>query len=150
MSEEKPKKRRLTKDEMEERLEQVYDLRLRGLSFSVIGKMLDPQIDKSMVCRDLQRLRKRFKKTVRDYDPEADVGADLEFFKKIETSAFMEYTGTRTANTKAGFLNTALRARELAIKLKMEFGLMRRVPQEFALKMYDKFDESEYPSDGGS
>ena len=58
---EKAKRRRLTKEEMEERLDQVYDLRLRGLSFSVIGKMLDPPIDKSSVCRDLQRLRKRFK-----------------------------------------------------------------------------------------
>ena len=53
---EKPRRRRLTKEEMEGRLDLVHKLRLRGLSFSVIGKTLD--IDKSMVCRDLQRLRK--------------------------------------------------------------------------------------------
>jgi transposase-like protein len=56
---EKPKKKRLTKEEMEDRLDLVYKLRLRGLSFSTIGKTLG--IDKSIVCRDLQRFRKRIK-----------------------------------------------------------------------------------------
>lgn len=53
---EKPRRKRLTKEELEERIDLVYRLRLRGLSFSAIGKALG--IDKSMVCRDLHRLRK--------------------------------------------------------------------------------------------
>lgn len=145
---EKKRKRRWTLAELEERREKVFDLRLRGLSLSTIGGILE--IDKSMVSRDLKRIQKECKKNIiKDYDPESDVGELLKKIQIAQTNAYLEFTLTRAANLKAGFLNTFLRAIEQEISLKQQFGLMRRVPQEFALKLYDKFDESEYPSNGG-
>lgn len=126
-------------EDVELRRQRVVQLRLRKMTLRAIAAVVG--VDESTVSRDLKEIRERWQQLY-GAKPELDasemVGESLELYAEAESLALLEYTNLGqtakdrrlspmfAARQRMACLRTAMTARQLAVNLLQDLGLMER------------------------
>jgi hypothetical protein len=122
-----------SKFEIEERRQRVYEMKCSGLSKVAIAKML--QCSRNTVANDLEAIRKDRAKTLKDADAHEEIGAKLRFLEEIRTKALIDYGLTpEKSPLRSGYLNTALRAEQMATDLMLQTGMLPKVADKIQVE----------------
>jgi hypothetical protein len=115
---------------IERRRSIVLDLHLRGMTNHAIAKIL--KVHRNTVTNDLKAIKRRQAEVVRNLDPDEETGAALDYYLKVRDQAYAQYLESTNANAKLGFLQAALRAQEMHVRLLVETGTIEKAPAKVA------------------
>lgn len=123
----------MDKFKRDERRARVYDLTLSGMSLVSIATML--QVHRNTVAADLKMMRKEGARRVKLSDPNAELGEQIRFYEEISRKAMSDYAlSDEKSQMRAGYLNTALRCRELIMKLMMDSGMVPKAADKVQME----------------
>ena len=105
---------------IEKRRALVLDLHLRGMTNHAIATIL--KVHRNTIANDLKAIKKKQAEAVRNLDPDEETGAALDYYTKIRDQAYAAYLEAQNANAKLGFLQAALRAQDMHVKLLVDTG----------------------------
>jgi len=111
---------------VERRRSMVLDFHLRGLTNNAIAVIL--KVHRNTVTNDLRAIKRLQADAVRNLDPDEETGAALDYYLKLRDQAYAQYTESENPNAKLGFLQAALRAQDMHIKLLMDTGTVEKAP----------------------
>jgi len=111
---------------LERRRAIVLDLKLRGMGHRAIAAIL--KVHRNTVSNDFRAIRRMQAEMARSLDGDAEVGATVSYYEKLRNTAFKEYMEAKSNQAKLGYLQTALRAQEMHVKLLMDIGIIDRTP----------------------
>lgn len=114
---------RITKYEQESRQEQICSLRLRGLTFVNIAKVLGISI--STVQKDFKAIQKINAKRIDGLEQAEFIGESLAHYEEIEKKAWSEYHGAKKTQEKIKALDLIRVIQGDKIKALKEVGLIR-------------------------
>ncbi len=108
---------------IEERRIRVYQLSIRGYTpKSIADSLLLPVLT---VRNDLKVLSKQDRSRLSERSQMAVLGEHIRFFQSIEATALKETASADAGSpTRNGFLQTALKAREMVVKLQSDIGFL--------------------------
>lgn len=125
----------------EERIQKVWDLRIRGVAIAAIAKAVG--VSPATVYRDLKQIGKRYRDELVTADPVSLVTENLQWLDEMERVALYEVhssdariektidpitgrvTEVRTPDpNKAKFYGGALKAREMKLRLMIDTGII--------------------------
>jgi len=123
-----------SREEIEDRRKQVGRLRMRGLGYRSIAKLLG--VGFMTVKRDLEAIREDNKKRVSAFEQEQHLGESLSVFEECELRAWQDYheAGAGTIQRKH-FLDTIQDARNNQIKLLTDVGLISKEPAKVDVRV---------------
>jgi len=104
----------------------VLDLTRRGMTNHAIAKIL--KVHRNTVTNDLKAIKKFQAEAVRNLDPDEETGSALDYYTKIRDQAYAQYLEAKNPNAKLGFLQAALRAQDMHVKLLMDTGTIDKTP----------------------
>jgi hypothetical protein len=123
------RKRKASKDEIQERQQKVLQLRLAGLSYKAIAKSLN--IGPMTVQRDLRAVRQENEEKVSAFDKEQVLGTALLNYDKIIQEAWEQYYSCANGTEgRSRFLNLVRNAQNDHVKMLIEVGLISKEPQK--------------------
>lgn len=147
------------------RQSKVWSLRIRGVGASQIAQALG--VSESTVYADLREIGRRYRDELLECDPVELIASNLQFLDEMERIALMEVnqsTGTVTKETdpltgqvrevrtpdpnKGKFYQSALKARELKLKLLMDTGIIPKNKVELFDKLGKVVDVQEEKDNG--
>lgn len=102
----------------------VIDLHLRGMQNHAIAKLL--KVHRNTITNDLKQIKRQQADAVRRLDSDEEAGATLDYYKKLRDDAYQQYIEVNSPGAKLGFLQAALRAQEMYVKLLMDIGAIDR------------------------
>lgn len=115
--------------EIDERRKQVIRLRMRGLGYRAIAKVLG--VGHMTVKRDLEAVREENAKRVTRFEQEQTIGECLSVFEEIELKAWEQFDAMPLGNAHgAKYLAEIREARDRQIKLLTDVGLIRKEPNK--------------------
>jgi len=124
----------------EERLQKVWDLRVRGITVTAIAKAVGVSV--ATVYNDIRKIGERYKKQIMQADPVALVTENLQWLDEMERVALYEVHSatakvektvdehgivtevTTPDPNKARFYTAALKAREMKLRLLIDTGII--------------------------
>lgn len=115
---------------IERRRSMVLDFHLRGITNNAIAVIL--KVHRNTVTNDLRAIKRRQAEAVRNLDPDEETGAALDYYLKLRDQAYSQYMESDNPNAKLGFLQAALRAQDMHIKLLMDTGTVEKAPTKIA------------------
>jgi len=125
---------RASKEEIEERRKQVARLRMRGLGYRAIGKLLS--VGHMTIKRDLEAIRENNKEKVTTLDRSEHVGESLSVFEEVELRAWQDYhTAQAGSQQRQKFLAEVQEARKNQTRLLTDLGVVSRAPLESVIKV---------------
>lgn len=115
---------------IERRRAYVLDFHLRGLANHTIAAML--KVHRNTITNDLKAIKKHQAEAVRNMDPDEETGSALNYYLKLRDQAYTQYLEADNQNAKLGFLQAALRAQDMHIKLLIDTGTIEKAPTKVA------------------
>jgi len=85
-----------------------------------IAKLL--KVHRNTITNDLKQIKRQQADAVRRLDSDEEAGATLDYYKKLRDDAYQQYIEVQSSGAKLGFLQAALRAQEMYVKLLMDIG----------------------------
>jgi len=157
----KPKGFMPTKEERDNRMAKVWEMRLRGVSTHNIAAALN--VTKSVIYQDLKSLGKRFREDILHTDPLTMVAENVQWLEELERVALFEVARSSNAKatqevvtqsgetikvqvdapdtgSKSRFYQAALKAREMRLDLLFKTGVIPKNPEEL-FKGLERFQE---------
>lgn len=120
--------------EMDDRRKQVVRLRMRGLGYRSIAKILG--IGHMTVKRDLEAIRDANQKRVTQFEHEQTIGECLSVFEEVELKSWEQFDAMPLGSQHgAKYLEQIQDARNNQIKLLTDIGLIRREPAKVDLRV---------------
>jgi len=127
--------RKNTRDKVEDRREQVWNLHGRGIKNPVIAKMFNVHVN--MIKYDLKAIRRRVRQESVNVDAWEQVGLSIKFLDDMEKNAVFEYHAAGdNLMAKNRFLETAIRAREAKLRLQLNTGQIPKVADKVEEQMF--------------
>lgn len=111
---------------IEKRRAMVLDFHLRGLTNHAIATIL--KVHRNTVTNDLKAIKRVQAEAIRNLDPDEEIGAARDYYLKLRDQAYAQYVEAENDNAKLGFLQAAIRANDMHIKLLMDTGAVERAP----------------------
>ena len=119
---------RASKEEIAERRTAVKRLRLRGLGYRSIAKIVG--VGHMTIKRDLEAIRHSNKTRVTMLDQSEHVGESLSVFEEVELRAWQDYhDADKGSQQRQRFLAEIQSARQNQTKLLMDLGVINRVAE---------------------
>jgi hypothetical protein len=115
---------------IERRRAMVLDFHLRGMTNHAIAAIL--KVHRNTVTNDLKAIKKQQADAVRNLDPDEETGAALDYYLKLRDQAYAQYLEADNANAKLGFLQAAIRAQDMHMRLLMDTGTVERTPTKIS------------------
>lgn len=122
-----------TKQQLEDRRRQVWDLVLRGVPVTVIAKTLG--VHRNTITNDVKVLRERNRQQITDVDVKAEIGDAVAKYDEIFKAALGDYATTDKDGSKASFLSQAQSALERKLRFLIDVGVLPKAVQEFSGKL---------------
>jgi len=120
--------------EMDDRRKHVIRLRMRGLGYRSIAKILG--IGHMTVKRDLEAIREANQKRVTQFEHEQTIGESLSVFEEVELKAWEQFDAMPLGSQHgAKYLEQIQDARNNQIKLLTDVGLIRKEPAKLEVKV---------------
>lgn len=124
-----PRPPKASKEEIADRRKHVLRLRMRGLGYRSIAKMLN--VGHMTVKRDLDAIRDENKRRVADIEKTQVVGDSLSLFEEVELRAWQDYHEASPGTPqRQKFLDVIQSARNNQLKLLTDLGLVSKAPQQ--------------------
>jgi len=118
-----------SKEEIEDRRKQVARLRLRGLGYRSIAKILN--VGHMTIKRDLEAIREENKRRVSGFEHAQMIGESLSVFEEVELRAWQDYHDADKGSVqRRQFLDVIQNARNNQIKLLTDIGLVSKEPHK--------------------
>jgi hypothetical protein len=117
----------LTKPSAQETFErrmEVFRLRMRGLTQSVISKELG--VNRNTILRDCKWIKEHMREIAANADTFSEVGEAMAHLREIEQEALYHMADTENAHAKNNYLRTALEACDKRIRLMMDAGIIEK------------------------
>lgn len=148
----------------DERLQKVWDLRVRGLSLPAIARAC--KISVTTVRRDLKEMGKRYRQEILASDPVSLVTDNLQWLDEMERIALFEVHSAETKHTKhkhideatgqvteidietadpnkSKFYMAALKAREMKLRILMDTGIIPTGAPEKMFRALEAYETHE-------
>lgn len=123
-----------SREEIEDRRKQVGRLRMRGLGYRSIAKLLG--VGYLTIKRDLEAIREDNKKRVSAFEQEQHLGESLSVFEEVELRAWQDYHEAQGGSIqRKHFLDTIQDARNNQIKLLTDVGLVSKEPTKVDVRV---------------
>jgi len=123
-----------SREEIEDRHKHVGRLRMRGLNYRSIAKLLG--VSTMTIKRDLDAIREDNKKRVTTFESERHIGESLSVFEECELRAWQDYHEALAGTIqRKHFLDTIQNARNNQIKLLTDVGLISREPAKVDVRV---------------
>ena len=122
-----------TKETVEARRRQVWEMILRGISESVTAKTLG--VHRNTVVNDVRMMRVQHRSQVSDADVQEEVGDITAKFDYIFQTAMAEFSTARRPGTRGMLLEKALSALQSKAKFLVEVGTLPKAAQEITGKL---------------
>lgn len=117
--------------ETHERRLEVFRMKMRGLSNSVIARELD--VNRNTILRDVQWVREHQREAAVAADKHTEIGVAMAKLEEIEKDAMHQFSETGNPHAKNNFLLTAIAATEKRVKIMMESGIIDKASEKVDL-----------------
>lgn len=133
LNDEKQETRMATKEKIEERRRQVWDLVVRGTPMAVMAGALG--VHRNTVLNDLSVLRERHRELIADVDVETEIGDAVAKYDDLFQLALQQYHMTDKDGAKGQLLGNALQALSQKVRFLVEVGVLPKAVQEVTAKL---------------
>jgi len=115
---------KMSEHELQERRTKVYRLRLQGISYSNIAKMLNMSV--LTVRRDLEHIRKDNQTKIDQFQQNQFVGESLLVFDEIINRAWNEYNSNKEGNPRLKSLDLIRTTQNDKLRVLQETGMIHK------------------------
>jgi len=119
---------RVSKAAQETRRGQVWELMLRGISKSMMARLLD--VSPNTITQDVKFLRSQNQQAVTQMDVNTEIGDALAKLDHLFCICISEYHGAERSQAKSAFLTQAILALDKKLKFMMDTGLIPKSAHE--------------------
>ncbi len=125
-----------------ERRMEVFRLKARGLSQTVIAKEL--RVNRNTIKRDFAWLKDHMREVAANSDTFEEVGEAMALLQEISQEALYHMAETENAHAKNNYLRTALEASDKRIRLMMDAGIIDKAAVDMNVHLdYSKMTTEE-------